>query len=77
MSKGSFSDAIADHLELQRRNCQFEPSMPIEQYRQAAPPAPSGPDQPTQPVSVHEILARDPASWWEAQEGTEPKFNWD
>ena len=72
MSKGSFSAAIADHLELQRRNCRLEPSMPIEDYRQAATPASSGPDQPTQPVSV-----RDPASWWEEQEGTEPKFNWE
>ena len=77
MNKGSFSDVIAEHLELQRRNCQLEPTMPIEHYRQASRPTPSAPDQPTQPVSMHEILKNDPASWWEEQEGTEPTFSWE
>jgi hypothetical protein len=50
--------------------------MPIENYRHT-PLASSEPDQPTQPVSVHEILNHDPASWWEEQERTEPKFDWE
>jgi hypothetical protein len=73
---GSFSEVIAEHLELQRRNCELEPTMPIADYRHTATPISLMPDQPTQPVSVHEILNHDPASWWEEQEGTEPKFNW-
>ena len=75
MSMGSFSDVIAEHLELQRRNGQLEPTLPIEQYRPA--PTPSLPDEPTQPVSVHEIPEHDPASWWEEQGAAEPTFNWD
>jgi hypothetical protein len=76
MSEGSFSEVITEHLELQRRNCELEPTMPIENYRHT-PLASSEPDQPTQPVSVHEILNHDPASWWEEQERTEPKFDWE
>jgi hypothetical protein len=76
MSMGSFSQVIAEHLELQRRNCALEPTMPIAQYRHTATPISLLPDQPTQPISVHEILNNDPASWWEEQEGAGQKFNW-
>ena len=75
MSMGSFSDVIAEHLELQRLNGQLESTMPIEQYRRA--PTRSVPGEPTQPVSVHEILEHDPASWWEEQGAAEPTFNWE
>jgi hypothetical protein len=82
MSEGSFSDVISEHLELQRRNRDLEPAMPLDRYRQEArvdPPlvaADADGDLPTQPVSVHQVLESDPKSWWDAQEGAPPTFNW-
>jgi hypothetical protein len=75
MSDGSFSEVIADHLDMQRRNSRLEQLMPIERYRQQ-PPSVLEADPPTQPVSVHEMFD-DPASWWEKQEGTSSSINWE
>jgi hypothetical protein len=76
MDEAAFGEVIADHLELQRRNCGLEQTMPLEHYRQSELPADFVPDLPTQPVSVHEILSADPASWWEEQGGVAPEFDW-
>jgi hypothetical protein len=37
MESGTFSHAIEEHLELQRRNGRLETSMPISAYRESAP----------------------------------------
>ena len=76
MGEAAFGEVIAEHLELRRRNCGLEQTMPLERYLQPEPPADALPDLPTQPVSVHEILSGDPASWWEEQEGAAPEFDW-
>ena len=76
MGEAAFGEVIAEHLELRRRNCGLEQSMPLERYRRPEPAADVLPDLPTQPVSVHEILSGDPASWWEEQEGAAPQFDW-
>ena len=76
MGEAAFSEVIAEHLELRRRNGGLEQSMPLERYRQPEPAATSLPELPSQPVSVQEILSVDPASWWEEQEGAAPQFDW-
>ena len=75
MDETAFGDVIDAHLELQRRNCGLEQTMPLERYRQLEQSI-ELPDLPTQPVSVHEILSSDPAQWWEEQEGLVPQFDW-
>ena len=76
MDEKGFGEVIAEHFELQRRNCGLEQTMPLERYRRTGPPADVLPDLPTEPLSVHETLSSDPASWWEEQEGAAPEFTW-
>ena len=76
MSEVSFSDVVAEHLELQRRNRDLERRMPLERYREPVPEDQGAADPPTEPLTVFEQLERDPSSWWEEQAGAASRFDW-
>jgi hypothetical protein len=77
MSEVSFSDVVAEHLELQRRNRDLERRMPLERYREPVPEDLRAADPPTEPLTVFEQLERDPGSWWEEQQGAASRFDWE
>jgi hypothetical protein len=74
-SCGSFSEEIAEHLELKTRNSHLEPTMPLERYRDEPASETLADDRPTGDVSPNESLSRDPDSWWNARDRS-PEFDW-